>query len=149
MKFAKQWLFLFILALAIAGVTTGIMLTAYADPHVQVDLRDANGNFVSATGNPYSPKWTCNVVGCHSGFARDYGLESADFIYESDLALARKDHGPGTPVYEVPYPLHGVSAGFHFQQGRNISWNSDNDNAQRRYYGLPDFTSSPGMYGKY
>ena len=45
----------------------------------------------------------------------------------------------------IPYPKHGVSAGYHFQQGRNISWSDP----QRSFYSLPGFTSSPGMFGKY
>ncbi|MBZ0155393.1 MAG: hypothetical protein K8I29_04155 [Alphaproteobacteria bacterium] len=48
-----------------------------------------------------------------------------------------------------PYPQHGVSAGYHFQQGRNVSWNSNNANAQRSFYKVQNFTSSTGMYGKF
>jgi len=64
-------------------------------------------------------------------------------LYESGPATASKDHGAGTTPYAVPYPRHGISASYHFQQGRAAPWGS----VQRNYYGLPDFTSSPGMFG--
>jgi hypothetical protein len=99
-----------------------------------VTLKDAAGADINpGSSTPYSPKQTCGV--CHN--------------YESDPVTVTKDHGPGTPAYDVVAPQHGVSAGYHFQQGRNIGWNSDNNNAQRSFYGLAKFTSSPGMYGKY
>ena len=94
----------------------------------------------------YSPKKSCGTTNCHEAPAFDYGM-NVPYVYEdwATVALATKDHGPGTTPYQVPYPLHGVSAGFHFQQGRGEGWG----NVQRSYYGLPSFTSAPGMYGNF
>jgi hypothetical protein len=130
MKVNKLWLLL------LAMVAVGLMgLPAYAaHPGGTVVLKDAAGNDIAAgSSTPYSPKQTCGV--CHT--------------YEANIVDITKDHGPGTPAYTVKAPLNGVTAGYHFQQGRNISWNSGNNNAQRAYYGLAKFTSSPGMWGKY
>jgi len=134
MKTSKLWLLP--IAVITVGLATGYASPGYAGPHTggAVTLKDAGGNVItSGSATPYSPKQTCG--GCHN--------------YESNVATVTKDHGPGTGQYQVKAPQHGVSAGYHFQQGRNIAWNSDNDNAQRSYYGLPKFTSSPGMWGKY
>lgn len=103
------------------------------DP-LTVTLKSAGGADIAVgSSTPYSPKQTCGV--CHE--------------YEGTVTIIVKDHGPGTAAYTVKAPLSGVTSGYHFQQGRNIAWNSDNNNAQRANYGLPKFTSSPGMYGKY
>ena len=97
-------------------------------------LKGANGVAVALNSTtPYSPKQTCGV--CHE--------------YEGTITNITKDHGPGTAAYTVKAPLSGVTAGYHFQQGRNVQWTSDNNNAQRAFYGVPKFTSSPGMVGKY
>jgi hypothetical protein len=97
-----------------------------------VTLKDATGTDIAAGSNtPYSPKQSCGTSGCHN--------------YESDITTATKDHGPGTTSYLVPYPQHGVTAGYHFQQGRNLNWGD----TQREYFHQADFTSSGGMYGKY
>lgn len=107
-----------------------------------VPLYDADGNSVQGgTNTPYSPKRTCGL--CHP-------YETSNILY------ANKDHGPdsysypgensgGMSGYNVLYPEHGISAGFHFQQGRSTPWGD----IQRDYYKLASFTSSPGMYGKY
>ncbi len=112
-----------------------------------VALRDADGNLITVGSNiPYSPKQTCGTGQCHDTIAARYGLNN---IYEHNTLYATKDHGTGSPSYtnpyDVPYPEHGVTAGFHFQQGRSTPWGD----IQRNYYGLASFTSSPGMYGKY
>jgi hypothetical protein len=73
---------------------------------------------------------------------RSFGLTSGN-VYESGETYAAKDHGPGSPVYQVPYASHGVSAGYHFQSGMNTSWSQ----VQRDYYQSPGFTSSPSLYG--
>jgi hypothetical protein len=106
--------------------------TLAAHPGGDVPLRSASGAVISAGSNvPMSPKQTCG--GCHA--------------YEGDPGVAVKQQTvqgtAGTP-YSVPYAQHGVSAGFHFQQGMNVPWGD----TQRAFYGQPTFTSSPGMYGK-
>ena len=101
-------------------------------PGGNVDMLDANGESVMVSGKPYSPKMTCGK--CHN--------------YEShiDHAIKTQVRRSGEEVsYSVPFPLHGVTAGYHFQQGRNLYWNQ----TARDYYKLASFTSSPGMYGKY
>ena len=107
-----------------------------------VEMRDANGELVTVSGKPYSPKQTCGsaVSSCHIGFG--------GHNYESDIDIANKDQvrRDGTiSSYGVPYPQHGVTAGYHFQQGRNLDHGPD----QKTYYHLPGFTSSTGMYGKF
>jgi hypothetical protein len=122
------------LTLLIALMATGLIgyasLGFGAHTGGPVPLVDADGNTIT-TGSavPYSPKQTCGV--CHT--------------YESDPALAVKNHGTGLPTYAVPYPQHGVTAGYHFQQGRNLNWGD----TQREFFHQADFTSSGGMYGKY
>jgi len=121
-----------------------------AHPGGPVPLLDGAGNFVAVgSATPYSPKKTCSAFGCHNITKLNNGMQPSDSIYETGIGLAGKDHGAGSlsydAPYETPYPLHGVSAGYHFQQGRNAAWGD----TQRSFYGLPAFTSSPGMYGKY
>jgi hypothetical protein len=97
-----------------------------------VPLRSAAGAIITGgTSVPYSPKATCGI--CHD--------------YESSFANATKEHEiyGNTQSYQVPYPQHGVSAGYHFQQGRNHDWGA----TQKHFYHLPEFTSSGGMWGKY
>jgi hypothetical protein len=98
-----------------------------------VELMDADGNpIVAGSATPYSPKQTCGR--CHA--------------YESDPASVSKQQtvgGVANPAYDVRVPTHGASAGFHFQQGMNVGWGD----AQRSFYKVPSFTSSPGMVGKY
>jgi hypothetical protein len=111
-----------------------------AHPGGDVPMLDKNGNaLVAPSTTGYSPKQTCSstpqngLLSCHN--------------YESDIANAAKSQfrRDGTEAtYEVPYPQHGVSAGYHFQQGRSL----DHGDTQRAFYGLPGFTSSLGMYGK-
>lgn len=98
-----------------------------------IPLRDATGAVITATSTvPYSPKQTCGM--CH-----DYGSGW------TTSTKTQYNRSGDILSYDVPYPQHGVSAGYHFQQGRNIDW----DDTQRTAYGLPEFTSSAGMYGKY
>jgi hypothetical protein len=107
-----------------------------------VILKDQFGT--SVTGSvPYSPKTTCGTTSCHDQYGPLRGLNLSN-IYESNTATATKTHD-GVNYYDVPYPQQGVTAGYHFQQGRNVSW----DATQKSFYGVPKFTSSPGMYGKY
>lgn len=133
-----------VLLLVSAVFTTG----AYA--HSSVTLLDVDSNVVAGTTKAYSPKRTCGTTGCHiDGLDQQLRYGITNNIYEDTNAFAVKDHGPGYPSYgngyEVPYAQHGVSAGYHFQQGRNIAWS----NPQRSFYSLPGFTSSPGMFGKF
>ena len=97
-----------------------------------VILKSANGTAILAGSNvPYSPKATCG--GCH--------------VYESDATLVQKQQTVGSFVgapYLVPVPTHGITTGFHFQQGLNVAWGD----TQRSFYGQSGITSSPGMYGK-
>lgn len=105
-------------------------------PGGNVQLKDAAGVAIAAlSATPYSPKQTCGTAACHD--------------YESAWTTATKTqfNRLGNLVsYDVPYPEHGVSAGYHFQQGRNMDWD---ESTMRDAYGLPKFTSSAGMYGKY
>jgi len=121
---------LFMIALMVMGLIGYASLGYGAHSDGPVILKDADGNAIAVgSSTPYSPKQTCGV--CHN--------------YESDPALAVKNHGTGLPTYEVPYPQHGVTAGYHFQQGRNLNWGD----VQREFFHQADFTSSGGMYGKY
>ena len=135
----------FILCLALAvgmGVLQGAALCAV---HPDVRLKAADGSDVT-DGVPYSPKQTCGLTSCHASIAQAYGIGN---IYEGNVtANATKEHyysGLHSYTDKVPYPVHGVTAGYHFQQGRNLDWGD----VQREFYGLPSFTSSGGMYGKY
>lgn len=126
----RNSLLLFIMLLLVTGLA-GYASQSDAAPHSgPITLKDADGNTVTGS-TPYSPKQTCGTSACHN--------------YESDTAVAVKNHGTGLDTYEVPYPQHGVTAGYHFQQGRNLNWGD----AQRTAYKVPDFTSSGGMWGKY
>lgn len=98
-----------------------------------VYVMDVDGNpiTVGSPAKPYSPKQTCG--NCHD--------------YESYAATVTKQQtvgGVANPSYDVKVPTHGVTSGFHFQQGMNVAWGD----TQRTFYKLPSFTSSPGMVGK-
>jgi len=124
---------LFLIAAGVIGLAGYSGLANAVHTGGNVPLLKADGTaIVPADTVGYSPKATCG--GCHN--------------YESDWDTATKmqvDRAGNEKAYDVPYPQHGVTAAYHIQQGRNISWN----NTQRSYYGLPNFTSSAGMYGKY
>jgi len=129
------------MALLAIGLVIGYASPGYAAPHSggPVGLRDTNGALLSAgSTTPYSPKQTCAAAGgCH-------GTYGGTAIYENTTGYATKDHGAGG-AYQVPYPQHGVTAGYHFQQGRNLDWSD----AQREFFHQANFTSSGGMVGKY
>lgn len=135
---------------------------AYAGDHpANVTLLDANGVDVATSGLPYSPKVTCSTGTpakfCHGGIASGVGSDNAyatgadagrEYVYEGSWITATKTQFNRDGVkysYDVPFPLHGVTAGYHFQQGRNIPW----DDTQRAFYHVPEYTSSAGMYGKF
>lgn len=129
----KRKMMYFLANAAIAAVVGFATQSFAAHSDGDVPLLDASGNPVAA-GVPYSPKQTCGATGCHD--------------YESAWTTATKTqfNRLGAKVsYDTPYPQHGVSAGYHFQQGRNIDW----DDTQKTAYGQYDFTSSAGMFGKY
>lgn len=136
---------LFLVLLILAGLIDVVPDLAQA-----ATLKDADGNNIAAgSSTPYSPKQTCG--NCHiAGQPYDkwtvlwktLGLTGTG-RYEMDIDRVTKSHGGAE--YDVPYPKHGISAGYHFQQGKNVAWGD----TQRNFYGLPAFTSSPGMYGKY
>lgn len=125
-------------------VFAAIMLIGYATVGLAahtggiVTLKDAAGNAITGGASvPYSPKKTCaSTEGCH--------VNSGVSAYESHATTVTKQQGSGTS-YDVSVPGHGVTAGYHFQQGLNVPWGA----TQRTYYSLPSFTSSPGMAGKY
>jgi hypothetical protein len=128
--------------------------------HEAVELKDHNGNPAVIGDAPYSPKQTCglatgpgnNVTVCHEGSALNRGVDN---FYESHWDTAQKtqwtrigstgNRDGVARTYDVPYPQHGVSSGFHFQEGRNVSWGTN----QQDFYELDEFTSSSGMYGKF
>jgi hypothetical protein len=107
--------------------------SASAEHPFEVVLMDVDGNPITAgSAKPYSPKQTCGQ--CHT--------------YESDPASVTKQQtvgGMANAPYDVKVATHGASAGYHFQQGMNVAWGD----AQRNFYKVPTFTSSPGMVGKY
>jgi hypothetical protein len=116
-------------AIALATVSSA---TVAAHPAGDVQLKSATGAVITAGSNvPYSPKKTCGT--CHS--------------YESAAMTVQKQQTVqgvvGTP-YDVSVPQHGVSSGYHFQQGFNVAWGD----TQKSYYGVLGLTSSPGMFGK-
>jgi hypothetical protein len=136
--------------LLIGGLITtglaGITAQAYGAHPTNVVLRDVDNNIAATSGKPYSPKFTCGTTSCHDTIAAAHGVGGN--IYEADWALSSKtqyNRDGAAITYEVPYPQHGVSAGYHFQQGRNHSW----DATKQEFYHVAEFTSSPGMYGKY
>jgi hypothetical protein len=138
---SRTGVWLFTLAFLLLSVPAAF---AALHPGGDVDMRDVNGELVTVSGKPYSPKMTCGSATstCHNM------INPGGHNYESDPGTATKSHfrRSGEEVtYGVPYPEHGVTAGYHFQQGRNLYWNQ----TSRDYYKLPNFTSSPGMYGKY
>jgi hypothetical protein len=120
--------------LGVVGMTwlLGSPGTAAAHPY-DVELRDADGNPIAAgSANPYSPKQTCGR--CH--------------VYEAGPETVTKQQtvgGVANAPYDVKVATHGASAGYHFQQGMNLAWGD----AQRSFYKMPSFTSSPGMVGKF
>ncbi len=130
-----------------------VLVTAALSPHAHalhpdVLLRDPDGNSVAGTNKAYSPKRTCGTTACHDqDFALKYGITNN--IYEDTRAIAVKDHGTGYPsygnAYKVPYPMHGVSAGYHFQQGRDATWRD----SRKSLHALPGFSGPSGMQGKY
>jgi hypothetical protein len=131
------------IALLALGLVIGYAPPGYAaHPGGAVSLRDAAGNFLTAGTStvPYSPKKTCAVAGCHTSYVTSGGTA----VYENTTGYATKDHGAGG-AYQVPYPQHGVTAGYHFQQGRNLDWSD----AQREFFHQAAITSSGGMVGKY
>lgn len=142
MKGTRLLLLVLLLAIGLIGLSLHSAESA--------TLKDADGNnIVPGTSTPYSPKQTCG--NCHiAGQPYDkwtvlwktLGLTGTG-RYEMDIDRVTKSHSGA--VYDVPYPKHGISAGYHFQQGKNVAWGD----TQRNFYGLPAFTSSPGMYGKY
>jgi hypothetical protein len=122
----------------LAGLGTAWLLASPAaaidHPGGDVELKDADGNtiVVGSPAKPYSPKKTCGS--CHD--------------YESSPSTVTKQQtvgGVANPPYGVKVATHGASSGFHFQQGMNVPWGD----AQRSFYKVPSFTSSPGMVGKY
>ncbi|MFZ5997489.1 MAG: hypothetical protein ACOYW7_08380 [Nitrospirota bacterium] len=138
-----------LLIVAIAVVAIGLIGLS-AEIAGAATLKDADGNGIQpGTSTPYSPKQTCG--NCHvAGRPYDKWTVLWDTMnltgtgrYEMDVELVTKSHSGET--YQVPAPKHGISAGYHFQQGRNVAWG----NTQRNFYSLPGFTSSPGMYGKF
>lgn len=149
----RLWL---LIAIAIAAIG---LVGLYAVPsdavHPDVPLKDVDGNPIPQGSNvPYSPKQTCS--GCHFDCDNDPSngiayctTQTNNFKdYEDNIATATKQQtvkGIAYPSYEVKYPKSGVSAGFHFHQGRNVPWGD----VQRNYYGVQSFTLSGGMYGKY
>ena len=126
-----------------------LFLTAQANAHTEVFLKDYKGDFVNGTSNPYSPKQSCGLANCHNNYVNANPAYLDNTLYESDWALATKTHANKngeTISYDVPYPQHGISASYHVQMGRNDSWGD----VQREYYnGLEEFTSSSGHYGRY
>jgi hypothetical protein len=148
----KLWLLIAIVAIGLIGYAW----IAYA-AHPSVTVKDAAGNAVQGgTNTPYSPKQTCG--GCHyancdtsSSHPQKWcqNTQSSNFIdYENTAANITKQQtvgGTANPSYTVKVASHGVTAGYHFQQGMNVPWGQ----TQRDFYGLPPFTSSPGMVGKY
>ncbi|MBI5575282.1 MAG: hypothetical protein HY896_02840 [Deltaproteobacteria bacterium] len=111
----------------------GVAGIAQAAHPVDVQLKGSTGAVITAGSNiPYSPKQTCGS--CHT-----YEIDPTSVVKQQTAG------GIAGAPYSVTVPSHGVSAGFHFQQGMNVAWGD----TQRTYYGLPGFTSSPGMFGKY
>lgn len=142
MNILKPWLLP--ITIAALGLVIGFAPPAYT-AHPDTPLLDAAGVPIAVGSNtPYSPKMTCNspAIGCHTAADNmmKYGISN---LYEDGIGFAAKVQTGAS--YTVPYPLHGVTAGYHFQQGRSLSWGEH----QKEYYHVPQFTSSGGMYGKY
>ena len=114
-------------------------------------LYDADGNYIKGGSSvPFSMKLSCGECHVVSRWTRTGGRYERpgkdEFGDVGRTFLAEKTQlGSVSETYSVPYPRHGVTKGFHFQMGRNVPW----DQVQKDFYKLPEFTSSPGMYGKY
>ena len=123
--------------LAVVGLLA--FSTAASAAHPDVTMRNPGGGAIDGgtTNMAYSPKKTC-------GYDDGLGSCHGSAVYEDDIQTAVKTDVDGVSTI-VPYPAHGVTAGFHFQQGNNHDWSD----VQRHFYHLPDFTSSGGMIGKY
>ena len=130
---------------AVVLIATIMLLAGYTmaiAAHPDVTVKDAGGAAVTGK-TPYSPKQTCGV--CH--------------LYEStDTATVSKTQGRlnmngnfVVDTYNVQSPAHGVSVGYHMQQGRNEGWT----NADRTGGVIGSkleqhfFSSSPAMFGRY
>ena len=142
MKISKLWLFMIaLIAIGLIGLTTPGFAAHPGTNSLNVDasgnitLLNASGAAIAkGSAVPYSPKQTCGVSACHN--------------YESNPTTVSKQQtvgGVAGVAYNVTVPTHGVTTGYHFQQGMNVPWGQ----TQRDFYGLPSFTSSPGMVGKY
>lgn len=100
-------------------------------------LKDSTGAAITALDNAkaYSPKQTCGK--CHQ-------YENAGGILGTSISKSSVLDGV-THSYTVKGATSGVSSGYHFSQGLNETWSA----TERGYYGMPSFTSSPGMLGKF
>lgn len=128
MRITKLWLLIAAVAIGLMGAAALV----YA-AHPDVVLKSATGaNIQGGTSVPYSPKTTCGA--CH-----DYESSPVDVVKQQTVG------GTANAAYTVKVASHGVTAGYHFQQGMNVPWGQ----TQRDFYGVPSFTSSPGMIGKY
>ncbi len=145
----KRHVFYVGIVLLAAMALIGAPLTAMAHP--PVSLLDANGGPVAAgSTTPYSPKQTCSLAACHSnpdplisGPTHSYGGGTKMSVHTQGVIAS--DDKIYWQSYDVKSFDHGASVGRHSNQGRN----EDYSNTFRTNYGLPFFTSSPGMFGKF
>lgn len=109
---------------------------------IEVVLKDRSGNdiLVLTNAKAYSPKQTCGK--CHK-----YENVNAGGAYDlSGTSISKTQRIDGVPhSYSVKAATTGVTSGYHFSQGMNEPW----DDNWRGYFSLPEFTSSPGMIGKF
>lgn len=124
-------------------------LSAALAVHPNVPLKDAAGNDIGNSTTPYSPKSTCARV-CHpaeTGLAADYqhNYGSGEKHTIHTQGVLESDGNIYWQSYDVKSFEHGASVGRHVNQGRNENYS----NTFRSVYGLPWFTSSPGMAGKF
>jgi hypothetical protein len=138
-----------LLTVAFLSVALLIIASAAFAAHPPVNLLDVNGAPVTST-TPYSPKQTCSLAACHqspdpavAGPAHTYG-EGTKLSSHTQGVIAA-DNKIYWQTFDVKAFEHGVSVGRHASQGRD----EDFSNAFRANFGLPFFTGTPGMFGKY
>ncbi|MEW6117895.1 MAG: hypothetical protein AB1553_13515 [Nitrospirota bacterium] len=127
---------LLIAVLAAIMLFAGLPVAMAMHPGGDVVLKDSAGTPITDGVTPYSPKQTCGT--CHNYGSGEKHSIHTQAVLESDGKLHWQS-------YDVKSFEHGVSVGRHSNQGRN----EDYSNKFRSKYGLPWFTSSPGMFGKF
>lgn len=141
-KKTKWWLSAAVTTATAIPITASLAFAIHTGGNIP--LRDSQGNAITNTTTPYSPKMTCmtGVGGCHT--QNEYASTAKKTVTKTQGSIGAS----GEVIwqsYEVDAHAHGASTGRHSQQGRN----EDYSIAMKTAFGDAFFTSSPGMFGKY